>query len=559
VAIRRAVTSAVTMAVALITVAGGLSACGGGAHPSTPKSPPPKTGSSDIGPQARSTLRTGGTLRLEIQQWITQYNVGQIDGTEGDGQDIVAMSEPMLWFRDDNGVPSANPDVLTDAKVTTTSPQQVVTYTINPKAVWSDHTPITWQDFATQWRTLNGTDKRYLVATTTGYDVISNVERGADDRQVKVTFAKPYADWQSLFDPLLPGSTLDTPEKFNTGWIEKIPVFGGPWKIGSADKTAQTITMVPNPDYWGTKPLLSSIVWRALDQSAFTDAYLNREIDEAPAREPDAYKRLAGAADSVIRTGGRWDESQLTLGSKGPLSDVRVRQAVAAAINRDAIATAQSSGLPFPVHTIGNHFFMPSQDGYKDNSGTYGKFDVDRAKQLLDQAGWKAAADGRSRTKDGTPLKLTFVVSSGNTSSVPQLLQNMLAQAGITVELRKVPSNDFFQKYVNTGTFDLAFFRNVDQIWPSWLYPVYLSDGAQNYGKVGDPQIDRLIDQSSGENDRAKRADLLNRADVLLWQDVHSIPLFQTPQILACRKGLANFGAYGLRTDNQYLDTGLTS
>jgi peptide/nickel transport system substrate-binding protein len=541
-----------SLATALALVVAGCS----GATTPTRQSAPPKTGSSDINPQPRGALRTGGTLKLYIQQWITQYNVGQVDGTQGDGAAILALTEPQLWIRDDNGVPSANPDVLASAQVTASSPKQVVTYKLNPMAAWSDHTAITWQDFATQWKTLNGTDPAFQVSGTSGYDVIASVERGANDREVKVTFNQPYADWQSLFDPLMPGAAVDTPAKFNQGWIEKIPVWGGPWKIGSADKTTQTITVVPNEQYWGTHPLLDSIVFRALDLTAVTDAFLNQEIDEAPGRQPDDYRRLSGAANSVIRTGGRWDETHLAMGSSGTLADVRVRQAIGNAIDRQAIATAQSSGLPFAVHPLGNHFFMPSQTGYRDNSGDYGRFDVARAKSLLDQAGWTAAADGKTRAKDGATLKLTYIVNGGSNSDVPQLVQNMLAQVGITVDLRKVASNEYFSKYINIGSFDLASFRNVDSIFPSLLFPVFTSKGAQNYGKVGTAEIDKLLAAAAGETDRPKAADLLNQADALIWQEGHSVELFQTPQILAVRDGLANFGAYGLRGDHQYVDIG---
>lgn len=546
----------IRVAVAILTTAAVLTACSSSKEgPEIGQSAAPKTGSADINPQPRDSLKTGGTLNLSIQNWITQFNVGQVDGTQGDGAAILAMTEPRLWFYDPTGKPTANPDVLASATVTSTNPQ-VVTYKLNPRATWSDKTPITWQDFATQWKTRNGTDKAFQIAGSTGYDVIANVERGADDREAKVTFREPFADWQSIFDPLMPGAALDTPEKFNTGWIDKVPVWGGPWKVGASDKTAQTFTMVPNPDYWGVKPLLDKVVFRALDPTAITDAYLNNEIDEAPGRQTDAYKRLAAAPTTKMRTGGRWDLTMLLMGSKGGLADVKVRQAIGAAIDRDAIAKAQSSGLPFTAHTVDNHFFMPSQDGYQDNAGEYGKFDLARAQSLLDQAGWAAAPDGKTRSKGGQPLKLTYVVVASSTSTVPQLIQNMLAQAGITVEIQKVPANDFFEKYVYRGSFDLVSFRNVDQIYPSMNYPAFLSTGEQNYGKIGSTEIDALIKQAAAETDHAKQVALLNQIDVQLWQLEHSIALFQTPQILAVRDTLANLGAYGLSDDRQYVDVG---
>jgi peptide/nickel transport system substrate-binding protein len=530
------------------------SACSTVAEPAHPVQS--ATGSSDINPQPRALLQTGGTLRLSLQQWITQYNVAHIDGTLADGVNIVSMTEPQLWYYDDNGVPNANPDVLVSADVTATVPKQVVTYRLNPRAIWSDGSPVIWHDFAVQWLTRNGSDQRFRAASTTGYDAISSVEKGADDRVVKVTFGKPYAAWQSLFQPLLPAKTLDTPEKFNTGWAEKIPIWGGPWKVGSLDKSAQTVTLVPNETYWGTRPLLNSIVFRVLDAPAVTDAYANNEIDVAPARLADAYRRLAGGVDTSIRVGGRWDLTQLILGSKGALADLRVRQAIGSAIDRQAVAKAQSAGVPFAIHAVGNHFFMPSQRGYRDNSGEYGRFDLAHARTLLDQAGWTASPDGGTRSKAGAPLKLSYVIGSSSQSDLPQLLQNMLAQVGIAVELHKVPSAEFFSQYVNTGNFDLVSFRTVDEMFPSQLFPSYLSKGELNFGKVGTPQIDTLLESAGGETDQAKAVELINQADAMLWQQAGVITLFQTPQVMAVRSRLANFGAFGLRDNHQCVDVG---
>src|SRR6201999_136209 len=109
------------------------------------------------------------------------------------------------------------------------------------------------------------------------------------------------------------------------------------------------------------KPKLDSIIYRALDSSSLTDAYLNNEIDYTSAILPEDYKRLVGAPDTDIRQGARWDEVHITLnGGRGPLTDLKVRQAVDLAIDRQGIVAAFSKDLPFPVTTLGNHFFMPN-------------------------------------------------------------------------------------------------------------------------------------------------------------------------------------------------------
>jgi peptide/nickel transport system substrate-binding protein len=445
-----------------------------------------------------------------------------------------------------------DPDYLVSAKVTSTGPQ-VVTYTLNPKATWSNGKRLSYRDFAALWKALNGTDDSYLVADSNGYSQISSVTRGANDQEVKVTFGTTYADWQSLFRPLLPADEVDTPAKFNKGWVERIPVTGGPWKPKSFDKTAQTVTTVPDPAWWGAKPRLDSITWRAMGTPAQTEAYLNKEIDYTPAFLPEDYKRLAKAPGTEIRTGARWDEVHITLGDHGLLKDLKLRQAVDLATDRKGIIAAFSKDLNVPVPPLDNHFFMPNQKGYQSNAGEWGTYDLAGAEKLLTEAGWKDNGPGKPRTKGGKPLALQYLISAGSSSSSvdqAQIVQQQLGQAGIKVSIQKVAESDFFDKFINRGNFDLTSFRNVDEIFRSQLFPVFQqpkgSQLYQNFGGIGSPEIDKLLTQAARTTDPAASNTLYNQADRKIWAEGHSIELYQRPQIQAVRKGLANFGPGGL-------------
>ena len=85
----------------------------------------------------------------------------------------------------------------------TTNGKQVVTYKINPKAVWSDGQPITAKDFEFTWQIQKSADPAKggcaALLTTVGYDQIASVEGSDNDKTVTVTYAKPFADWKSLF------------------------------------------------------------------------------------------------------------------------------------------------------------------------------------------------------------------------------------------------------------------------------------------------------------------------------------------------------------------------
>jgi peptide/nickel transport system substrate-binding protein len=543
-------------AVAVVTVSAALvlASCSssGDSEGAAKKGKAPAADAQGLNSQPTSNVRQGGSLKLSVQQWISQYNSYQVDGKNGDAQAILEEFEPVLMPRDAKGVAHPDPDYLVSAAVTSTSPQ-VVTYKLNPKAKWSDGKPLSYRDFAAIWKALRGTDDRYLVSDSGGYNQISGVTRGVNDQEVKVTFDKTYADWQALFRPLLPADRMDTPDKFNKGWSEKIPVTAGPWKVKALDKTAQTVTTVPDPAWWGAKPKLDSITWRAMATPAQTEAYLNKEIDYTPAILPEDYKRLVKAPGTEIRTGARWDEVHITLGNHGLLKDLKLRQAVDLATDRKGIIAAFSKDLNVPVPPLDNHFFMPNQKGYQANAGKWGTYDLEGAKKLLTEAGWKDNGAGKPRTKDGKPLTLQYLISAGSsTSSVDQaqIVQQQLGQAGIKVTIQKVAESDFFDKFINRGNFDLASFRNVDEIFRSLLFPVFQqtkgSQLYQNFGGIGSPEIDKLMTQAGQSTDPATSNALYNQADKLIWAEAHSIELYQRPQIQAVRKGLANFGPPGL-------------
>ena len=142
-------------------------------------------------------------------------------------------------------------------------------------------------------------------------------------------------------------------------------------------------------------------------------------------------------------------------------------------INRNAINKADLTGLPWPAETMDNHFLVNTQAGYKDNAGTVGQYDPEKAKQMLDAAGWKQGSGG-FRTKGGKTLDLRFVIPSASpaTKQEGELTQAMLKDVGVKLDVHTVPSDDFFDKYVIPGNFDITPF--------SWLGTPFPISSAQS-------------------------------------------------------------------------------
>ena len=98
----------------------------------------------DINPQDPATLQTGGNLRVALSEYPPNFNSLHIDGNTVDTGALLRPTLPRAYRVASDGSTSVNTDYFTSIELTGTDPQ-VVTYTINPKAVWSDGAPITWR------------------------------------------------------------------------------------------------------------------------------------------------------------------------------------------------------------------------------------------------------------------------------------------------------------------------------------------------------------------------------------------------------------------------------
>ncbi|MFI7696319.1 ABC transporter family substrate-binding protein [Nonomuraea sp. NPDC049655] len=558
---RLVVAVAVTGSLSLVSCGGGS----GGGSASGTEGAHKTIKAFDINPQPRDKVKDGGTLRWGINEFPTQWNRNHVDGNLAMAAVISNALLPSPFVSDEKAEITVDPDYVLDAKVTDQSPKQVVTYTLNPKAKWSDGQPITWADYQAQWQALNGRNPEFHIVSATGYQDIEKVERGKDDHEVKVTFAKPFGDWQSLFGPLLPAATNRTPQAFNTAWLNKIPVTAGPFKFKGFDQTAKTITIVRDDAWWGNRAKLDQIIYRASEQDSLIGAFSNGELDliDVGPSAPD-YARARATQGAQVRQAAGPDFRHFTFnGSSEPLKDVNVRQAIQLGINRQAIAQSDLQGLDWPIALLNNHFFMNTQEGYLDNAGSLGVYNPERAKQMLDAAGWKL--NGAVRQKNGQPLDLRFVVPSGVqlSKSEGELAQNMLAQIGVKLTIKAVPSDDFFTKYVIPGNFDITPFAYIGTPYPiSSSYGIYANSANgktwnANFGRTGSPEIDQAMDKAAQNLDPAGARTQTNEADGLIWKLVNVLPLYQRPQNVAAKQTLANVGARGFY-DLRYEDIGFT-
>jgi peptide/nickel transport system substrate-binding protein len=243
-----------------------------------------------------------------------------------------------------------------------------------------------------------------------------------------------------------------------------------------------------------------------------------------------------------------------------------VRRAVGLGINRQSLANAALGPLNIPPVTLGNHIFMRNMSAYRDNADEFNTRDLEKAAQLLDEAGWKL--EGDVRRKDGQELKLRLVIPSEVQVSrdEAQLIQQQLKPLGVVVDIQTVPSGDFLAKTIPEANFDLVLFSWIGTATPlssaksNYRLPTVGPDGTviarQNFGQIGSQEIDDLFDQATREFDKEKAGEIGNRIDQLIWKEVHSLTFYQRPDIVAVKANLANIGASGFQSTPGIEDVG---
>jgi peptide/nickel transport system substrate-binding protein len=504
---------------------------------------------SDVNPQDPATLRDGGDLRLALSDFPPNFNILNIDGNSAEVAGMMKATLPRAFVIGPDGSTTVDTDYFTSVELTGTNPQ-VVTYTINPKAVWSDGTPITWRDIAAQIHATSGADKAFDIAGTSGAERVASVTRGVDDRQAIMTFSQPYAEWRGMFagnGMLLPASMTSTPEVFNKGQLDGPGPSAGPFVVSSLDRTTQRIVLTRNPKWWGERPRLDSITYLVLDDAARLPALQNNTIDATGVGSVDQLTIAQRTKGISIRRAPAPSWSHFTFnGSAGSiLADKALRLAVARGIDRQTIAKVVQYGLTSNPVALGNHIYVAGQEGYQDNSGI-APYDPGEARRELDALGWKL--NGQFREKDGRQLVVRdlFYDAQGS-KQFAQIAQHSLAQIGVRLELVARSGSGFFSNYVNVGAFDIAQFGWQGDAFPlSSLTQIYKSDGASNFGKIGSPEIDAGIERTLQELDPGKARALANELDKMIWAEGFSLPLTQSPGDVAVRSTLANFGATGL-------------
>jgi peptide/nickel transport system substrate-binding protein len=527
---------------AVVALAVVLAACGGPAAP-----PAAVSDQAQYDPQPYENLRDGGTMTVGVREIPAQLNTFHGD-TSGWSENLWPWNNPVLVTYAVDGTPQFNPDYLTDVRQDQVDGNLRVTYTINPKAHFNDGTPLDWTTFEGTWKAVRGADPAYFLGVVAGFDRITSVTRGVDDRQAVVTFKGGYAGWQGQFRKVLHPKASASPAAFNTSYVQNMrPEWGaGPYVAQTYDEQHGTVTFVRNPQWWGRPGKLDTVVYEQLESSASINAFRNGQISYTNVGTKDRIAQVQGMEGIDLRRGKAAQTGVISLNAKSPvLTDVGVRKAVLEGTDRNQLAAIEAQGLGFTEPLSGSLGLIPTQPGYQDNLGGLLTFDPQQAGRDLDAAGWAAGADGM-RAKAGTPLKFTLVVVGDDAVAKARslALAAMMKAIGVQLDIRTVASSEF-SKVINGREFDM-FVWSQDQPDPfgmNYLCDLYCTTGSSNVSGTGTPELDAKLRAVQSVTDPVQQAAQGNAAEKEALAQYGLLTTTTMPLVYAVRHGLANVGA----------------
>ncbi len=478
----------------------------------------------------------GGTITFALYQepeTLNPYIATQTASAEVQ----VFVVEGLLAY-DDKGefFPRLATEVPTPQNGGVSADGKTITYHLKEGLKWSDGQPVTCEDVKFTWQAI--IDPKSGAVSTTGYRDIQSVECPSATTVV-VSYKTFYAPYLSRFSAIMPKHATGNPGDM-TRWAYNRKLVGtGPF-VMLEWVSGDHITLIRNRYYRDqTKPFLNGIIIRItpsrevgvqLIKTGEVDVVWDLVESNVPELRPISGVKVSaapgpGAERLVLNlTDPAIDAVPPTDVAKYPhpiLADSRVREAIELGINKKEMNDKLLSGLA----TLGTNEL---HIGWAKCQTRVSEYDPARAKQLLDQAGWKVgpdgirAAQGAKYAKDGARLRLKFQTTTGNKlrEQAQQLLIDYMKQIGIEFFIENVPSPVLFGSWSSGafrkhGHFDVLMYTTnpdadphsqVETYFASWSMPTAANSGAgANYARWSNPVADENIKRGGFSPDLAAR------------------------------------------------------
>jgi oligopeptide transport system substrate-binding protein len=417
----------------------------------------------------------------------------------------------------------------------------VYTFKLRDNAKWSNGDPVTAEDFVYSFRRVEDPKEAAEYATilypiknaeainTKGMAVDQLGIKAVDDKTVEITLAQPTPYFLQLMahQTALPVNKASV-EKNGADFVKPGTMVSNGAFMLAENVANDHITVVKNPDYWGAADVkLDKVIFYPTDdQAAAVRRFMAGELDLNYYFPADQMSFLKDKLGDQVHVAPNLSTYYYVFDTRhAPFDDVRVRRALAMAIDRDFLSEKIYSGAQLPSYS----FVPPGMEGYTPAEADFASMSQldreDKAKELLKEAGYG---------EGGKPLKIDIRYNTNaNHQKVATAVADNWKALGADVTLQNLDVKSHYAYLQQGGSFDVARAGWVaDYADPeNFLFLCISTNTSFNYGHYTNPKFDELMAQSYKERDPAARSKLLHDAEAILMQDQPVTPLMVTASL----------------------------
>ncbi len=406
--------------------------------------------------------------------------------------------------------------------------EKKATITINEKYTWNDGTPVTSADFLEYYKIVAHKDytgvrfddeMRNVVGIDEYHDGKAKDISGfktLSDKKFEIHFKafSPAILWGGgiPFEPVPSHKLKDIPVKEQEAHdiTRKNPLSPGPYYIKEI-VPGQQVIFEANPYYYKGQPKVKTVIWKIVPSAQIVAALQAGEYDVTVGLNSDLYSKVKdlkniklGIKDELSYTYigfklGKWDKEkgEVVTDPNAKMADVKLRKAMAYAIDNNLVGTKFYEGL----RRNATQLMIPAFKEFYDDSIKGYTIDLEKAKQLLDEAGYKDVnGDGIREDKNGQPFKINFASMSG--SAIAEPITNYYIQQwkliGLDVQLtngRLIEFNSFYEK-VQADDPEIDIYQAA---WGTGSNPnptsLYGRKASFNFPRFATPELDAILNK----------------------------------------------------------------
>ena len=413
---------------------------------------------------------------------------------------------------------------------------------------WHDGKPFTARDVKATWELIM--NPKFGSFTKVGYDVIGAMEV-ADDHTVRVRLKEPFAPFLTAWGDtyLVPAHAFDGVADPNTAEFNtKSPIGTGPFRFQSR-VAGDHIVLRANDKYHGPGPQLERVIFKDIpDLSVLYTQFKTGAVDVTGMQGISAefYAEAKGLPGIVVHPHATPSVEYIYFNHGNPkFKEFAVRQALYYALDKKAIIDQIYYGVPKPVEG----YLPPNSWAYNPELPRH-EFNPDKARAILDQAGWKPGADG-IRAKDGVKLSFTNSTTAGNKlrEQTQALIQQSWRAVGVDMQINNMPAAVVWGEYYVKSKYESLLVGiqatiGGDPDCLNRIHSKYIpakSGSGRNVMQYENPQVDKLLEDGVREVDQGRRKAIYLKLQEVLRADLPYLPIFAYVRLEGVKQGLVNY------------------